>query len=68
MKVGDIVFGYGVQDGIYLHSIYTVEDETTSLSVTLYKPEDPLFTWALGQLEELEALQNKDTGGLNGMV
>ena len=67
MKVGDIVFGYGDQDGIYLHSISTIEDETTSLNVTLYKPEDPLFAWALGQLEELEALQN-NTGGQNGMV
>lgn len=68
MKIGDIVFGYGDQSGIYLHSIYAIEDETTSINVTLYKPEDPLFVWALGQLEPLQALQNENTGGQNGMV
>jgi hypothetical protein len=54
MKVGDVVFGYGDQDGIYLHSISTIEDETVSLEITLYSPEDPLFSWALEQLNGLE--------------
>jgi hypothetical protein len=68
VEIGKIVGGSEDQFGITLHVVKTIEGDLCEIGFDFYSPEDPLFSWALEQFEQLQALQYEDTGGLNGMV
>lgn len=54
LQVGQIISGYQNELGVTLNKVSEVGEETTSLEVTLYEPDDPQFAWALEQLAALD--------------
>lgn len=51
--VGDIISGFESEDGITLHKLVMKGYNVSSLLITLYKPDDENFVWAVQQLAAL---------------
>lgn len=54
VQVGQIASGYQDEFGVTLNKVSEIGEETVTLEVTLYEPDDPQFAWALEQLSSLE--------------
>jgi len=54
MQVGDILGGFGDEDGITLHTLGPQDGEMSSVSIIHYKPDDENFAWAIEQLASLQ--------------
>ena len=54
MEIGQIISGYQSELGVTLHTIKSLDNETTEIEVTLYAPEHQDFAWALTQLSSIE--------------
>lgn len=53
-EVGDIVGGFGDQDGVTLHTVTSVDGEKVAITINFYSPNDPDFNWAVEELQKLE--------------
>jgi len=54
LNVGDIVGGFGDENGITLHKVVWSDSEEVRIEVCKYEPGDPDFVWAIEQLTALE--------------
>lgn len=56
MNVGDVTSGFETEDGITLHviSAIDVENDEVSIDISIYKPTDENFAWAIEQLASLQ--------------
>lgn len=55
MQVGDVVGGFHSQDGVYLHIIKRLDDESGEIEIKVFEPDDPDFAWAVQTLAQLNA-------------
>jgi len=56
MNIGDVIGGFGDEDGITLHRAEQLDEnnEVIVIEVSLHEPEDEDFAWAIEQLAILE--------------
>jgi hypothetical protein len=53
MQVGDVVSGYGDENGIHLHIIGSMDGDTIELQIKFYDPAHPDFAWAIEMLNSV---------------
>lgn len=57
MNIGEIVSGYGTQEGVYLHTISKVDGDEVTIEITFYEPSHEDFEWAVGQVDAFGGLE-----------